>query len=127
MSSQKCNRTMVFISYTEKLEEQKNMLKIWYTLLRWIHFKSYHPIAICLRENPRTVTRIQTNEENRFEYFFMALSPCITRFTSCRLAIAINGIHFKGKYTGVLFAAIDGNEQIFPIAFGVGDLENDWG
>ena len=43
------------------------------------------------RENPKTVTRIQTNEENIFAYFFMALGPCITRFTSCRPAVAIDG------------------------------------
>ena len=33
----------------------------------------------------------------------------------------------KGKFRGVLFvaAAKDGNEQIYPIAFEVGDKEND--
>ena len=38
------------VSYTIKLEEQKNMLKIWYTLIRCIRSKCYHPIAIYLRE-----------------------------------------------------------------------------
>ena len=79
------------------------------------------------KENPGIVTRIHIDEENRFEYFFMALDPCITRFTSCRPAVIIDGTHLKGKYKGVLYVvtAMDGNEQIFPIAFGVGDLEND--
>ena len=59
----------------------------------------------------------------------MALGPCITRFTSCRPAVAIDGTHIKGKYKGVLYvaAAVDGNEQICPIAFGIEDLENDQG
>ena len=81
------------------------------------------------RENLGTVTRIQTDEENIFEYFFMALGPCITRFTSYKPVVAIDGTHLKGKYKGVLYvvAAMDGNEPICPIAFGVRDLENDRG
>ena len=59
----------------------------------------------------------------------MALDPCISGFKVCRLAVAIDETHFKGKYKGVLYVAVvmDGNEKIFPIAFGVGDLENDRG
>ena len=61
--------------------------------------------------------------------FFMALGPYITRFTSCRPIVAIGGTHLKGKYKSVLYVAatMDGNEQIFPIVFGVEDLENDRG
>ena len=81
------------------------------------------------RENPGTMIRIQIDEENRSEYFFMALGPCITGFTSCRPSVAIDETHLKGKYKGVLYvsAAIDGNEQNFPVVFGVEDLENDRG
>ena len=66
------------------------------------------------RENSRMVTRIQTNEENIIEYFFMALGPYITWFTLCRPEVAIDGTHLKGKYKGVLYVAavMDGNEQI---------------
>ena len=37
--------------------------------------------------------------------------------------------HFKGKYKGVLYiiTVMDGNEQIFPIAFGPANLKNDRG
>ena len=81
------------------------------------------------RENPRMVTKVQTNEENRFEYLFMALGLCISRFRACRPAIAIDETHLKGKYKGALYVAtvMDGNEQIFPIAFGLADLKNDRG
>ena len=81
------------------------------------------------RENPGTMTKFQTDEENRFEYFFMALGACISRFKECRPTVAIDGTHLKGKYKGVFYVAaiMDGNEQIFPIAFGLGDLEDDWG
>ena len=75
------------------------------------------------------MTKIQTCEENRFEYLFMALGLCISRFTTCRPVLVIDGTHFKRKYKGILYvaAAMNGNEQIFPIVFGVRDLENDWG
>lgn len=41
--------------------------------------------------------------------------------------IVVDGTHLKGKNKGVLFVAVtkDGNEQIFPLAIGVGPIEND--
>ena len=80
------------------------------------------------KENPGTVTKLLMDEKNRFEYAFMSLGPSITGFKECcRPVIVIDGTHLKGKFRGVLFvaAAKDGNEQIYPIAFGVGDKEND--
>ena len=56
------------------------------------------------------------------------IGACIFDFrTYCRLAIVIDGTHLKGKYKGILFIAttMDGNGQIFSIAFGVRHLEND--
>ena len=58
----------------------------------------------------------------------MAFDACISDFHECcRPAIAIDVTHLKGKYNRILFIAtiMDGNDQIFPIAFGVGHLEND--
>ena len=58
----------------------------------------------------------------------MAFDACISGFRSCcRAAIVIDGTHLKGKYKGILFIVIvmDGNDKIFSIAFGVGDIEND--
>ena len=58
----------------------------------------------------------------------MAFDACIFDFCECcRPTIAIDGTHLKGKYKEILFiaTAMDGNDQIFPIAFGVGHLEND--
>ena len=58
----------------------------------------------------------------------MAFGACIFNFRACcRLAIAIDGTHLKGKYKGILFIAttMDDNDKIFSIAFRVGHLEND--
>ena len=80
------------------------------------------------QQNPKTVTKLQVDEDNRFEICFMAFGACIFDFrTCCRSTIAIDGTHLKEKYNGILFITITmgDNDQIFPIAFGVGHLEND--
>ena len=74
------------------------------------------------------MTKLKVDDDNRFEICFVAFDACIFDFCECcRPAIAIDGTHLKGKYKGVLFiaTAMDDNDQIFLIAFGVGHLEND--
>ena len=43
-----------------------------------------------------------------------------------RPVIAVDGTHLKGRFGGTMFVATaqDGNEQVYPIAFGYGDSEN---
>ena len=56
----------------------------------------------------------------------MALGPSINGFlSSCRPVISIDATYLKEKYKGVLFVAVtkDGNEQIYPLAFGFADGE----
>ncbi|KAL5548130.1 hypothetical protein UlMin_003361 [Ulmus minor] len=62
-----------------------------------------------------------------FQYLFIAFVASIHGFSYCRPVISIDATHLKGKYRGVLFTAVchDANQQIFPLAFGVGDSEND--
>lgn len=78
--------------------------------------------------NPGSRVALKTDEEERFQYAFMALSASISGFLSSgRPVIVVDGTHLKGKYRGVMFVAStkDGNEQIFPLAVGIGDKEND--
>ncbi|KAK3211827.1 hypothetical protein Dsin_016533 [Dipteronia sinensis] len=59
-------------------------------------------------------------------YMFFCLKACIYGFLpSIRPVIAIDVTFLKGPHAKVLFVAVcmDGNDQIFPLAFGVGDLE----
>ncbi|XP_016651065.1 PREDICTED: uncharacterized protein LOC107881569 [Prunus mume] len=58
----------------------------------------------------------------------MSLGPCIKGFHNViRPVIALDGTFLKGKCLGTLFVATckDGNNQIYPLAFGVGDSKND--
>ncbi|KAH6756374.1 hypothetical protein C2S53_002673 [Perilla frutescens var. hirtella] len=85
-------------------------------------------LEILKRFNPDTVYDLETDSDDRFMYTFVALGVCRAAFSICmRPVIAIDGTHLKGKTKGILFVAVtkDGNEQCFPLAIGVGPIEND--
>ncbi|KAL5582889.1 hypothetical protein UlMin_015331 [Ulmus minor] len=77
--------------------------------------------------NPGSVVNLEVSNGNRFQYLFIAFAASIRGFSYCWPVISIDATHLKGKYRGVLFTAVchDANQQIFPLAFGVGDSEND--
>ncbi|XP_038719964.1 uncharacterized protein LOC120012596 [Tripterygium wilfordii] len=86
-----------------------------------------HYCAVLENNNPGTITHIESDDDNRFKYFFMAIGASLRGFhSSMRPVIVVDGTHLKGKYLGTLFVAtaLDGNEQIYPVAFGIGDSEN---
>ncbi|XP_023634034.1 uncharacterized protein LOC111829354 [Capsella rubella] len=79
------------------------------------------------RANPGTITRLQVDECDRFKYVFLAFGASIAGFAYMRKVIVVDGTFLHGSYKGTLLTALaqDGNFQIFPIAFGVVDTEND--
>ncbi|KAK3222187.1 hypothetical protein Dsin_009212 [Dipteronia sinensis] len=93
----------------------------------WESFKMLPSFFYMLEQsNPVTVTKIETDSENRFAYGFMALGACIEGFnTVIRQIIAIDATHLKAKTKGVLLVAVckDGNEMIYPLAFGFAHSE----
>ena len=72
-------------------------------------------------------TAYETDTEGHFKYCFMAIGACIEGWKYCRPNISVDGTFLKSKYGGTLLAAstIDGNNQIFPLAFSIVDSEND--
>ncbi|KAI3954784.1 hypothetical protein MKW98_002890, partial [Papaver atlanticum] len=63
----------------------------------------------------------------------MALGVCLEGFKRyARLAFVVDGTHLTGERLGLLLSvvALDVNEQVYPIAFGIVDSENnktcDW-
>ncbi|XP_047340744.1 uncharacterized protein LOC124944521 [Impatiens glandulifera] len=77
--------------------------------------------------NPGTITDIHTDELGHFKYMFMSLGVSIRGFKSCcRPVLCIDSSFLKHTVEGKLLVAIalDANEQLYPVAFGVVDSEN---
>nr|XP_009803441.1 PREDICTED: uncharacterized protein LOC104248815 [Nicotiana sylvestris] len=62
----------------------------------------------------------------RFVYMFFMYGESISGWKYCRPLTSVDGTFLKNKYKGILLVAFtkDANNQIFPIAFGVADSEN---
>ncbi|XP_024009592.1 uncharacterized protein LOC112084600 [Eutrema salsugineum] len=76
--------------------------------------------------NPGTITRLICDEQDRFRFLFIAFGACINGFQFIRNVVVVDGGHLKGKFEGVLLVAAlqYGNGEIFPLAFGIVDSEN---
>ena len=80
------------------------------------------------KKNVGSRTFIESDGSNHFKYLFMVIGSCLRGFSSAiRLVIAIDDTFLKGKYKGTMFVAscMNGNNKIYPPAFGIGDSEND--
>ncbi|KAJ4878505.1 hypothetical protein Rs2_43523 [Raphanus sativus] len=77
--------------------------------------------------NPDSITAIELDSEKRFKYLFLSFGASIKGFKYQRRVIVVDGTHLSGKYGGVMLvaAAQDGNFQIFPLAFGIVDAEDE--
>ncbi|KAE8696803.1 hypothetical protein F3Y22_tig00110641pilonHSYRG00017 [Hibiscus syriacus] len=77
-------------------------------------------------KNPRSVTHIKIDRDGHFEFLFIAIGVAIRSFiTYMYPVIIVDGAHLKGRYLGVnlLAVAMDANNEILPIAYGVGKSE----
>ncbi|XP_057788200.1 uncharacterized protein LOC131005315 [Salvia miltiorrhiza] len=80
------------------------------------------------QSNPGSRVEWEVDDDGRFKHLFVALAASATPFMfSLRPVIVVDGTHLKGKNRGILFVAVtkDGNESLFPLAYGVGPKEND--
>ena len=77
--------------------------------------------------NSGTYSKLVQAKDNRFKYAFIYLRVSIKGFRFIRKVISLDGTHLKTKYKGVMLiaSAQDGNFQIYPMAFGFVDSEND--
>ncbi|XP_023755812.2 protein FAR-RED ELONGATED HYPOCOTYL 3-like [Lactuca sativa] len=74
------------------------------------------------KHNPGTVAYIKTDSDDRFEHCFFAIGCAIHAFRECcRKVIIMDGAHLKGNYKGTILHAVamDGNNQILPIGYGI--------
>ena len=81
------------------------------------------------RSNPCSVAELVVSPfDNRFERLFVAYDACLQGFRrGCRPLLFVDGTFMKNKYKGVLCSAttLDANNQLFVVAIGVVDAEND--
>ncbi|XP_018474808.2 uncharacterized protein LOC108846094 [Raphanus sativus] len=78
--------------------------------------------------NPGSHTFYETDTNGRFRFLFISYGQSIRGFqTALRRVIVVDGTFLKSKYKGVLLVAtaLDGNSNLYPIAFGDVDSEND--
>ncbi|XP_062113929.1 uncharacterized protein LOC133824929 [Humulus lupulus] len=77
------------------------------------------------QKNPGTLTDFVT-EEDRFKYCFFSLRVSRRRFRTCRPVLCVEDTFLKTKYGGQMLCAValDANNHLYPVAFGIVDSEN---
>ncbi|XP_070015272.1 protein FAR1-RELATED SEQUENCE 4-like [Nicotiana sylvestris] len=77
-------------------------------------------------KKPGTYTNIKIDNNNRFDYMFYAYGSSISGWNHCRPVIAVDETFLKSKFHGVIIISVskDANNQIFPLAFGIAESEN---
>ncbi|GJX01148.1 transposase, MuDR, MULE transposase domain protein [Tanacetum coccineum] len=74
------------------------------------------------RKNEGTVTRIKTDKNGVFEMLFITIGASIRTFRNYLCPVLmIDAVYLMGLYKGtnLVAVAMDGNNQIMPIAFGI--------
>nr|GMC87687.1 Protein FAR1-RELATED SEQUENCE like [Ipomoea batatas] len=81
------------------------------------------------KANPGTVADVCTaGADNRFQQLFISFNASLCGFLNgCLPIIGLGGFLLKSKYLGTLLSAtsFDAEGGLFPLAFGVVDVEND--
>lgn len=81
------------------------------------------------KTNPGSIAEVSTiGSDNRFHRLFISFNASIYGFLNgCLPIVSLGGIQLKSKYLGTLLSAtsFDADGGLFPIAFGVVDVEND--
>lgn len=73
------------------------------------------------------IIHIKRDLDIRFEYYFIAIRASIRRFQHMHSMVAVDGTFVKNRYGGILYitSCLDMNEQIYLLAFVIGQSEND--
>ncbi|XP_062112671.1 uncharacterized protein LOC133823840 [Humulus lupulus] len=77
------------------------------------------------QKNPGTLTDFVT-EEDQFKYCFFSLGVSRRGFRTCRPVLCVDDTFLKTKYGGQMLCAValDANNHLYPVAFGIVDSEN---
>ncbi|KAK9078813.1 hypothetical protein SSX86_002871 [Deinandra increscens subsp. villosa] len=78
--------------------------------------------------NPGSISNLIIDENKRFKALFVSFYASLCGFqNSCRPLLFLEATSLRSKYGEVLFTAmaIDGNDEFFPVAFAIVDVEDD--
>ncbi|VFQ68284.1 unnamed protein product [Cuscuta campestris] len=91
-----------------------------YNLSR-VHSKICHAITQMLTPN----LNVTPDERPHFKYAFWAFPAAINGLQYCLPVVTVDGTHLYGKYKGhlLLEVALNGNRELFPLAYAVVDGE----
>ena len=82
---------------------------------------------VLTKANEGTMTHLQQDGDDNFLYYFVAFGYSIKGFMQyIRSVFTVDGTHLKGLYRESMFVAtcLDNNNQLYPLAIGVMDSEN---
>ena len=82
-------------------------------------------------KNPGSTVKISTDSSAQGDYVFNAIYICLGSLKKgvlegCRRVLSVDACFMKGSWKGQIYAAIgrDGNDQMYPVAWGIGAREN---
>ncbi|XP_038993876.1 uncharacterized protein LOC120117707 isoform X2 [Hibiscus syriacus] len=79
-----------------------------------------------METNPGSLALFTTKEDSSFHRLFISFHASLSGFVQgCRPLLFLNSIPLKSKYQGILLTATaaDGDDDVFPVAFAVVDVE----
>ncbi|XP_071699115.1 uncharacterized protein [Rutidosis leptorrhynchoides] len=120
------NRFRVSVSYNQAWRAKCQAIE----MLRGSSDDSFRMLPIYLHNlkihNPGTITNLVTDKENKFVMCYMSIGVVIRSFVQhVRPIIIVDAAHLKGGYLGtnLVAVAMDGNNGILPLAYGIGEGE----
>ncbi|AAF26087.1 putative transcription factor interactor and regulator CCHC(Zn) family [Arabidopsis thaliana] len=81
-----------------------------------------------METNPGSLATFTTKEDSSFHRVFVSFHASVHGFLeACRPLVFLDSMQLKSKYQGTLLAAtsVDGDDEVFPLAFAVVDAETD--
>ncbi|VFQ95966.1 unnamed protein product [Cuscuta campestris] len=80
--------------------------------------------------SPPPNLNVTPDEEPHFKYAFWAFPAAINGLQYCLPVVTVDGTHLYGKYKGLLLLAValNGNQELFPLAYAVvdGETSDSW-
>ncbi|KAJ0244431.1 F105 protein [Hirschfeldia incana] len=81
-----------------------------------------------METNPGSLATFTTKEDSSFHRVFVSFHASVYGFLEgCRPLVFLDSVPLKSKYQGTLLAAtsVDGDDEVFPLAFAVVDAESE--